>query len=77
MLAWTVQHPAGASVGHGAVLEDDLAIHDYLREAFGVLMWILERCFVMYGRRVEDCNVRLHAFAEDATIVKIQTLGWK
>src|SRR5262245_41151080 len=74
-LARAVEYFTGPRRGHGAILADDLPVDDDMRETSRVLVWLVERCHVLYQSRVEYGDIGLHSRAQDAAVGEAEARG--
>src|SRR4051812_28723328 len=56
---------------HRFAVEHDLAVHNHRRESFRILMRLLKGRHIAHPRRIENCDVGLHALAQQPSILQV------
>src|SRR6266496_6857988 len=70
----SVQNFPGPCCCHRPCFEDDLAVDDDVREAFGVRMWPIESRHVAHFGRIEHSDVSLHSRTQYSAVEQAETL---
>src|SRR5688572_27459473 len=67
------QYATRQRASHRAVAQHCGSVHDHVRDAFRIVMWIFVCRDVPHRGRVEDDEIRLHAATEDAAVDEART----
>src|SRR5712692_7694028 len=62
-------------IGHLFIPQHRHSVDDHIDHALAEVMWILVCCDITNASRIEDHDIRLHAWAQNATVAELRAVG--